>query len=161
MSTLAYVGDFCSNTDCPDHGKTDAGNIIKFGKSRQNKQRYRCNSCGQTFNENHGTIFYRKRKSEKDIIEVLSLLAEGSRISSISRTKGFKEDTILGWLRETAQHAEAIEEILLEDYAIERAQIDGLWSYVANKGQKNTMPKPTRRASSGARPCSISTPECA
>ena len=26
------------------------------------------------------------------------MLAEGSRISSLTRTKGFKEDTILAWL---------------------------------------------------------------
>lgn len=151
MSTLAQVGDFCPNTDCPDYGKTDGQNIIKFGKSRQNKQRYRCKTCQRCFNENYGTVFYRKQKAEKDILEVLSLLAEGSRISSISRTKGFKEDTILAWLREAAQHAEAVEEILLEDYHLERAQLDGLWSYVANKGEKNTMLRPTKPANSGAR----------
>ena len=152
MSTLAQVGDFCPNQDCPDYGKTDPNSIIKFGKTRQNKQRFRCKNCGQSFNENHGTIFYRKRKAEKDLLEVLALLAEGSRISSISRTKGLKEDTILAWLREAAQHAEALEEILMNDYAIERGQLDGLWSYVANKGEKNTMRKPTKPANFGARP---------
>ena len=151
MATLAQVGDFCPNQDCPDHGKTDSQNIIKFGKSRQNRQRYRCKTCQSCFNENYGTVFYRKQKAEQDILEVLSLLAEGSRISSISRSKGFKEDTILAWLREAAEHAEALEEILLEDYHLERAQLDGLWSYVANKGEKNTMPKPTKPANSGAR----------
>ena len=149
MSTLAQVGDFCPQTDCTDYGKTDPNSIIKFGKTRQNKQRYRCKSCGHTFSENHGTIFYRKRKAEKDLLEVLALLAEGSRISSISRTKGLKEGTILAWLREAAEHAEALEEILMKDYAIERGQLDGLWSYVANKGEKNTMRKPTKQASFG------------
>ena len=152
MSILAQVGDFCPNQDCPDYGKTDPNSIIKFGKTRQNKQRFRCNSCRKSFNENHGTIFYRKRKAEKDLLEVLALLAEGSRISSISRTKGLKEDTILAWLREAAQHAEALEEILMKDYAIKRGQLDGLWSYVGNKGEKNTMLRPTKPANSGARP---------
>ncbi len=152
MATLAQVGDFCPNQDCPDYGKTHPNSIIKFGKTRQNKQRFHCKSCRKTFNENHGTIFYRKRKAEKDLLEVLALLAEGSRISSISRTKCLKEDTILAWLREAAQHAEALEEILMKDYAIERGQLDGLWSYVANKGEKNTMLRPTKPANSGARP---------
>ncbi len=149
MTTLAQVGDFCPNQDCPDYGKTDPNCIIKFGKTRQNKQRFRCKSCRKTFSENHGTIFYRKRKAEKDLLEVLALLAEGTRISSISRTKALKEDTILAWLREAAQHAEALEEILMKDYAIERGQLDGLWSYVANKGEKNTMSRPTKQANSG------------
>lgn len=150
MSLLAHVGDFCPNTDCPDYGKTDPNNIIKFGKTRQDKQRFRCKSCRKSFNENHGTIFYRKRKAEQDLLEVLALLAEGSRISSISRSKGLKEDTILAWLREAAQHTEELEDRLMNDYAIERGQLDGLWSYVGNKGEKNTTRKPTKPANSGA-----------
>ena len=134
MSILAQVGDFCPNQDCPDYGKTDPNSIIKFGKTRQNKQRFRCKSCRQSFNE--GTIFYRKHKAEKDLLKVLALLAEGSRISSISRTKGLKEDTILAWFRQAAQHAQALEESLMKNYAIERRQLNGLWSYVANNGQK-------------------------
>ena len=126
MATLAQVGDFCPNQDCPDSGKTAPNRIIKFGKTRQNKQRFHCKTCRKTFNENHGTIFYRKRKAEKDLLEVLALLAEGSRISSISRTKGLKEDTILAWLGEAAQHTETLEAILMKDYALERGQLDGL-----------------------------------
>jgi hypothetical protein len=59
-----------------------------------------------------GTLFYRKHAPMKDILETLALLAEGVRISSLSRAKGFKEDTILRWLREAAQHAEAVEDVL-------------------------------------------------
>jgi hypothetical protein len=60
------------------------------------------------------------------------------RISSLSRAKGFKEDTILRWLREAARHSEAVEDVLLEDYRLSKAQVDGLWTYVGNKGQKMT-----------------------
>jgi hypothetical protein len=42
---------------------------------------------------------------------------------------------------------------LMADYRISRGQLDGLWAYVGNKGEKRTIPKPTRRGSSGARPC--------
>jgi len=152
MSNLAQVGDFCPYRNCPDFGKTDRGNLIRFGKTRQGKQRFRCKSCLRTFNENHGTLLYRKRTQEKDILETLALLAEGVRISSLHRTKGFKEDTILVWLRQAAEHAEALEDRLLKDYRIERGQLDGLWSYVQNKGQKNTTLKPRKPASSGVRP---------
>lgn len=150
MSNLAQVGDFCPYHDCTDFGKTDADNLIRFGKTRQGKQRFRCKSCGKTFNENYGTILHGKRTSEKDILETLALLAEGVRISSLHRAKGFKEDTILKWLRQAAEHAEQLEDRLLKQYRIERGQLDALWSYVQNKGQKNATKKPTRPASSGA-----------
>ena len=66
----------------------------------------------------------------------MALLAEGNRISSLSRVKGFKEDTILAWLREAAQHAEAVEDVLMAEFKVKRGQLDALWAYVGNKGEK-------------------------
>jgi transposase-like protein len=139
MSRFAQAGDFCPNEDCDDYGKQQGErqqNIIKFGKNRAGRQRYRCKTCGKTFSETKGTIFYRRRVSDEEIIETLALIAEGNRISSLSRVKGYKEDTILAWIREAARHAEEIEEVLMEKYRIERGQLDGLWAYVGNKGRK-------------------------
>ena len=69
-------------------------------------------------------------------MDTLANVAEGGRISSLARTKGHKEDTIIDWIRQAGQHAEAIEEVLLGDYQLTRGQIDGLWAYVGNKGEK-------------------------
>ncbi len=112
------------------------------------------------FHPDHCTIFYRKRTPAHEILETLALLAEGSRISSLSRAKGFKEDTILAWLREAAHHAEQIEEVLMADSKVKRGQLDALWSYVGNKGEKTAIPRATQVASSGARPCSTCTAAC-
>jgi hypothetical protein len=79
-------------------------------------------------------------------------LAEGNRISTITRVKGIKEDTILRWLREAGKHVEELDGVLLKDFHIRRAQIDGLWSFVQNKGEKKAMPKPTKAAPSGFPP---------
>ncbi len=140
MPELAQVGDFCPNEDCKEYGKhqldQEKRNVIKHGYSRQGVQRYRCKSCGKAFCERTGTIFHGRQIAEADIIECLKLVAEGTRVSSISRSKGFKEETILDWIREAGRHAEAIEEILLADYELDRGQLDGLWSYVGNKGEK-------------------------
>jgi len=152
MSKLAQVGDFCPNAACPDYGKLQSerqGKIIKFGTTKAGRQRYECKTCGKTFTETKGTIFYRRRTPEDEIIETLALVAEGSRISSLVRVKGHKEETILAWIRDAAEHAEAIEEVLLADYQLERGQLDGLWAYVGNKGEKRTIQKPTKAASFG------------
>lgn len=140
MERFAKPGDFCPNEACPDYGKLRDGqaqqNIIKTGHTKKGVQRYQCNTCRKTFTETTGTLFFRKRTSEHDILETLVLLAEGSRISSLSRAKGFKEDTILAWLREAAQHAEELEAVLMKDFKVKRAQLDALWAYVRNKGEK-------------------------
>ncbi len=140
MEKFARGGDFCPNEACPEYGKAQDGqtrpNIRKFGKTKSGVQRYQCKCCGQTFTETKGTIFYRKRTPEHELLETLALLAEGNRISSLSRVKGFKEDTILEWLREAADHAAQLEEVLLAEYEIKRGQLDALWAYVGNKGEK-------------------------
>jgi transposase-like protein len=133
---LVSAGTFCPNKECHLYAKVDEANIIKFAKSKRGVQRYRCKGCATTFTATRGTLFYRKHTPVKDILETLALLAEGVRISSPSRAKGFKEDTILSWLREAARHSEAVEEVLLADYEVSKAQVDGLWTYVGHKGKK-------------------------
>lgn len=140
MEKFAKPGDFCPNEACPDYGRLqiDQGqlNIRKFGKTRSGVQRYQCKTCRATFTATTGTIFFGKRTPEHEILETLALLAEGNRISSLSRAKGFKEDTILAWLREAAQHADQIEAVLMAEFKVKRGQLDALWAYVGHKGEK-------------------------
>jgi hypothetical protein len=72
-------------------------------------------------NQTTGTIFFRKRTPEPAILATLAWLAESSRIRSVSRVKGIKEDTILQWLREATQHAEQLAEVLLRDCQVRRS----------------------------------------
>ena len=150
---FAHAGDFCPNEACPDYGKLQKDqpkrNIKKAGKTKGGRQRYLCKSCGRTFTETKGTLFYRRRVPEREIIETLAFVANGVRISSLSRVKGHKEDTILNWLREAARHSEKIEEILMADYKLDRAQLDALWSYVGNKGEKGATKRQKGEGSSG------------
>jgi transposase-like protein len=138
MAQLASVGDFCPNPDGAVCGDTEANAIIHHGKTRQGRQRFQCKVCKKTFNERYGTLFYKRKTDEKDILECLARLAEGVRISRISRSKGIKEDAILSFLREAAQHAEQVEAVLLNDYRSAQAQIDGRWTDVGRKQEKKT-----------------------
>ncbi len=152
MPNLARTGDVCLNADCATYADTAAADIVRFGTTAAGRQRYRCNACGKTFSVNTGTLFYNKRTPPEQITETLALVAEGSRISSLARVKGFKEDTILSWVRQAGEHAAAVEEVLLRDHHVERAQIDGLWSYVGHKGKKGGTRSQRPPANSGARP---------
>jgi len=156
MKQFANVGDFCPNEACPTYGKLQEKkskrNIKKYGFTSGGTQRYQCLTCNQIFTATKGTIFYRRRTSAAEILETLAFLAEGVRISTLSRVKGFKEDTILDWLTEAAAHVEAVEEMLLANYQLERGQLDAMWSFVGNKGEKSVMPKQTRAVNFGEQP---------
>lgn len=153
MPELGQAGDFCPNKECPDYGKLQSkqtkGNITKYGKTKQGQQRYKCKSCSETFTQTKGTIFYRRRTPAQEIMEILALVAEGDRISSLTRVKGHKEDTILAWLKAAADHAAAVEAVLLANYRLGRGQIDGLWAYVGNKGEKKAMKRRQKAVSFG------------
>jgi len=155
MAALTQVGTFCPNPECSACGQVQGAahsNIIRFGVTKAGRQRYQCTTCRRTFTETKGTLFYRRRVDEAEILKTLAQIAEGSRISSVSRTTGHKEDTILDWLREAARQVAAIEAVLLADYSVSRGQLDGLWAYVGNKGEKKTTLRQPKQASSGAQP---------
>jgi transposase-like protein len=151
MAELAHPGDFCPYDECPEAGLTDADNIVKYGLTPQGKQRFRCTTCGKTFCETTGTVFYKKQKPDAEIIETLALVAEGVRVASLSRVKGFKEETIRNWLRQAAEQAEAIERVLMDDYQVSEGQLDALWSYVGRKQtpERNTTEGATEGAAVG------------
>ena len=146
MPQLAQTGQFCPNPDCERFNNTRDHALIKHAKTKQGKQRYRCKACGKTFSENKGTIFYGKQKSPEVIIETLLLVAEGTGIRATARIKKLHPETVLTWLKQAAAHAEEIEHLLLEDYRVDRAQVDGLWSYV---GKKRPNPQTMSRPSPG------------
>lgn len=126
----------CPNLVCPDYGKTGLGNLIKFGKTRQAVQRFRCKACGSTFTITHDSILYRRRARYEDILETLALLAEGVRISSLARAKQVKPDTIKNWLREAAQHVEEVQARLQEDYHLSQSKIDSLLDQIKSTDKK-------------------------
>ena len=141
---------FCWNEDCPDYGKVDHGNIIKFGRTKKGTQRYQCTSCEKTFVETKGTVFYGRHHAQETILECLAWLAERNSLAAIHRVKGIKEETVSDWLRAAAKHVEGIEVLLLASYHLTRAQLDALWTYVGHKGEKGGGRKKTPEAPSGA-----------
>jgi len=146
---MITANKFCDNKECPDYGQTDKNNIIGFGHSPNGVQRYRCKTCGVTFTQTKGTIFYGRHTPQKDILEALSMLAERMSIAAVARVKGVKEDTISSWLKEVASHVQEIEEVLLKDYHVQKAQMDSLWTYVGNKGKKGAMKNNQIKVASG------------
>ena len=146
---LALAGSFCWNRDCPYYAKPDSGTIRKFGTTQKGTQRYQCRACRKTFTNTRGTVFYGKRHSPDTILECLAMVAERCSLAAIHRIKGIKEETVSAWLVEAAEQVEAIEALLLARYPLQRVQLDALWAYVGNKGQKGATKKKTTGARSG------------
>ena len=140
---LVAPSSFCWNPACADYGRIDAGNLRKFGTTRKGRQRYQCKTCG-------GTVFHGKHHDEETILECLALLAERNSLAAIHRLTGVKEETVSTWLHQAARQVEEIEAVLLRDYRLSRAPLDGLRTYVGHKGETGGVKKSRIVARSGA-----------
>ena len=147
---LVLPCSFCSNEKCADYGRVDAGNLRKFGFTRKGRQRWQCTTCEKVAAETKGTVFHRKKYDEQTIIECFAMLAERNSLAAIHRIKGIKEETVSAWLLQAAPQMEQIEQVLLRDHKMSRAQLDALWTYVGHKGEKKGSRKKTNAAPSGA-----------
>ena len=147
---LTTPDSFCWNEECADYGRVNAGNLRKFGFTRKGRQRWQCTTCKKVVTETRGTVFHGKHHREETILECLAMLADRNSLAAIQRVKGVKEETVTAWLAQVAPQMEQIEELLLKDHKLSRAQLDALWTYVGHKGEKKGARKKTSVARSGA-----------
>ena len=147
---LVLPSSFCWNEECVDYGRVEAGNLRKFGFTRKGRQRWQCNTCKKVVAATKGTVFHGKQHDEQTIIECFAMLAERNSLAAIHRVKGIKEETVTAWLVEVAPQLEQLEQALLKDHKMSRAQLDALWTYVYHKGEKKGSQKKPSAGPSGA-----------
>jgi transposase-like protein len=133
---IATIGSFCLNEACEEYQKVNHGNMMKYGKTEKGVRRYRCKTCKKTFTETKGTMFYRCRHSEEEIVECMQMVGDRNSLAAIHRIKGIKEETVCNWLERAASHVEQFEEEIVRKRKLSRVQTDALWTYVGHKGEK-------------------------
>ena len=112
---VAEIGSFCQNCACEDYQKVNHGNMIKNGKTDKGVQRHFCKTCKKSFTATKGTMFYRCRHTEEEIVECMSLLGERNSLAAIHRTKGIKEETIMRWMEKAATHIKQFDRIIKKE----------------------------------------------
>jgi len=99
-------------------------------------QRYYCKHCKTYFMGTKGTPLYRKQLSEGEIINIYKHLVEKNGIRSIERLTGHHRDTIGRLLKDMAEHAEQMNDYLIENLALTPFECDELWSIVKKNRRK-------------------------
>jgi transposase-like protein/IS1 family transposase len=107
----------------------------KFGKDRHGVQRFRCLTCGQTFQEPKIKMLDDMRLAEGKALSVLTHLVEGCSVRSTERLTGVHRDTILDLLTLAGRKCEALSEALIKDVPVLDVECDELWAYVGMKAK--------------------------
>ena len=120
----------CPNPKCRFYFKEEGKDIIKRGKYPSGHQRYYCKLCKTYFMETNETPLYRKHLSKREITRICKLLVEKNGIRSIERITGHHRDTISRLLKDLAEHAEMVNNILLSEIKPSPIEVDELWSTI-------------------------------
>lgn len=127
---------WCWQADCPDHGKTCAGNIVlkeRYGKD--NRALLKCKTCGHCFSDTHGTPFFGLNTSIDEVCRTLALIPEKGSIRGVARASGHSISTVCRWIDLAGEHCKEVNDYFLSNLRLDRVQVDEIWSYI-KKGEK-------------------------
>ena len=105
----------CQNSECPDFGRRDAGNLTvtgHLGKHRQYRLLY-CRTCQARFSERKGTPLFRARLPEKEAISILAHIAEGCGVRKTSRLVAVNKNTVIRYSVLAGGHAKDLHDELV------------------------------------------------
>lgn len=93
---------------CPHcHAEGKTGQITIHS---QKTARYRCKSCGRTFSERHGTVYFGAKSHEQVMTQVITLLAYGCPPQAIVQAYGLDRRTVREWYGKAGRHSQAVHE---------------------------------------------------
>ena len=131
----------CPNPAC------EQSHVVRNG-SHRGGPRYRCKSCTTYFGDTHGTPMYGLKTPAAEIAQALLIVMRRGSLQAAEEITGHKYETISGWLKRTAAHAEAITQALAGDLHLNQVEIDEFWSFVQKK--KGQLTGPTKENAGGA-----------
>jgi IS1 family transposase/transposase-like protein len=126
----------CQNSECPDFGRRDAGNLTvtgRLGKHRQYRLLY-CRTCRDRFSERKGTPLYRAHLPEETVVSILNHIAEGCGVRKTARLVDVHPDTVSRYSHAAGEHATNLHnDLVAHSPETRELQMDEKWSFVAKK----------------------------
>ena len=122
--------------------------------SARGRKRWVCRGCGRSFGVTTGTAVAGLKTDVVEVARTLLVVLRRGSLRAAEEVTGHKYETIGGWLRRAAAHAEALTAALVHDLSLTEVEVDEFWSFVRTKGGA-LPPRPTAAASGGAATRSI------
>ena len=116
----------CPNPDCRQ------SHVVRNGSYR-GRQRYHCRTCKTYFGTTQGTPMYGLKTPAAEVAQALLIVMRRGSLRAAEEITGHKYETISGWLKRAATHAEALTQVLASDLHLNQVEIDEFWSFVQKK----------------------------
>ncbi len=97
----------CQNSNCPVYGIRNHGNLSITSLYGENncKHMLRCSQCKYRFSETKGTVYFRSRKTYKEVDDILAHVKEGNGVRKTSRLVNVHRDTVTRYSRKAGSHS--------------------------------------------------------
>jgi transposase-like protein len=116
----------CPNPAC------EQSHVVRNG-SHRGRQRYCCRTCQTYFGDTQGTPMYGLKTPAAEVAQALLIVMRRGSLRAAEEITGHKYETISGWLKRAAAHAEALTQVLADDLHLSQVEIDEFWSFVQKK----------------------------
>jgi hypothetical protein len=90
---------------------------------------------------------YNLKTPAAEVAQALLIVMRRGSLRAAEEITGHKYETISGWLKRAAAHAEALTQVLASDLHLSQVEIDEFWSFVQKK--RAQLARPTK-ANAGA-----------
>jgi len=121
--------------------------VVRNG-SHRGRQRYQCRTCKTYFGETQGTPMYNLKTDASEVAQALLIVMRRGSLRAAEEITGHKYETISGWLKRAAAHAEALTRVLASDLHLSQVEIDEFWSFVQKK--RAQFPSRTKESAGAA-----------
>src|SRR2546421_13028025 len=125
----------CPNPNCRE------SHVVRNG-SHRGRPRYCCRTCKRYFGQTQGTPMYGLKTPAAEVAKALLIVMRRGSLRAAEEITGHKYETISGWLKRAATHAEALTQVLASDLHLSQVEIDEFWSFVQKK--RAQLPSRTR-----------------
>src|SRR6266853_5820665 len=116
----------CPNPECGQSHMVPNG-------SHRGRPRYCCRTCKTYFGDTQGTPMYGLKTPAAEVAQALLIVMRRGSLRAAEEITGHKYETISGWLKRAAAHAEALTQVLAGDLHLSQVEIDEFWSFVQKK----------------------------
>jgi transposase-like protein len=121
------------------------GNHVTKNGHKDGQPRWLCHACRKTFVPTYDTPLYRLRASAPEVARGLRVILRRGSLNAAEEIAGHKYETLGEWLRQAAEHSEAVTAVLVHDLPLTAVETDAFWSFVKKNSARQTRRSRTSR----------------
>ena len=127
----------CPNNKCKYYGKFIRGNIILFGKQKNDSQRYKCTACKKTFSDRTDSPNFYTHLTKDEIKQISIMIAEKMSYRKIAKETNRHLDTIRGMGNRMYKNSTKFKKYLIKELKMSPNLVKKAWDSLKERTRKN------------------------